>query len=60
MSPSLGPITQIFTPDEKRRLGRCQDCEWHLRTQGHHPHCTQRKPKPRKGGGRQWPRSQKR
>ncbi|QDF15407.1 hypothetical protein SEA_MOLLYMUR_46 [Gordonia phage Mollymur] len=50
-----GPITQIFTEDEKRRLGRCQLCEWHLRTQGHHPHCPSRTQK--KGGRRQWPSS---
>ena len=29
----------MWTPDRRRQLGRCQSCEWHPPTQGHHPWC---------------------
>ncbi len=29
----------IWSPRRRAELGRCQSCEWHPPTQGHHPWC---------------------
>lgn len=30
---------KIFTPDERKRLGRCMHCENYVPAQGHHSDC---------------------
>lgn len=33
---------RILSRDECVTLHRCPDCEWHVKTQGHHPECPRR------------------
>ena len=32
-------IRLLFTRAQLIGMGRCPDCGWHPKTQGHHPHC---------------------
>ncbi|WP_301121098.1 hypothetical protein [Mycolicibacterium fortuitum] len=32
-------IRLLFTRAELIGMGRCPDCGWHPKTQGHHPEC---------------------
>ena len=33
----------FWTTGERRHRRRCQYCEWHTKTQGHHPNCPAKK-----------------
>lgn len=39
-------IGVLFTGDEAAGLGRCRDCGWHAKTQGHDPRCVHAPPAP--------------
>ncbi len=32
-------MTQLFTADQLRKMGRCTECGWHPPTQGHSDDC---------------------
>jgi hypothetical protein len=36
----------LWTTDQRRRLGRCESCEYHPETQGHHPDCLEPRRRP--------------
>lgn len=34
-------MTELFTPAQLRGMGRCTECGWAPREQGHRPDCTE-------------------